>query len=145
MKQIIFTAFLILAFCLAAFAQDSKEIADPERYGKLAWKEEKFRLLNFLVYLSGNKNSEGILVLEFDNKTPTNERIKRLKRIVQFIDTKQFDRKQILFRISEGDSETTTHWIIENNKSTYLKENETHKIIKAEEFEKKIKELFSKK
>jgi hypothetical protein len=146
MKQVIFTAILILAFCFAAFAQDAREIADPARYDKIDWREEKPRLLSFLVYLSENKNSEGILVLEFDKKSSRKAKIRRLKRIVQFIDSKQFDRKQILFRISEGDSETTTYWIIENNKPTYLKEeDETHKIIKAEEFEKKIKELFPKK
>ena len=99
-----------------------------------------------MVYLSQNRANEGILALEFDNKTPRNEKIKKLKKIVQFIDSKQFDRKQILFRISEGDSESTTQWIIENNKFKWLKEeDENHRIIKAEQFEQKIKKLFPKK
>jgi len=145
MKQIIFTAILIFAFCFTAFAQNV-EIVDPERYGKLAWKSEKLRLLNFLVYLSWNKDSEGLLELEFDKKTSRNAKIKRLKKIVQLFDSKQFNRNQILFRISDGDSESTTQWIIEKNKFNWLKkDDENHRTIKVKEFEQKIKELFPRK
>ena len=147
MKRIIFITFLILAFCFIAFPQNEKSnppVIDPDRFGKMSWSEEKAKLDNFFLFLLDNKKSEGIIEFEFAKTSPISERINRLKKIYKFIDIRKADKKRIIFVISELDFEHTTYWIIESDFQWLKEKNKDHHVIVANEFERKIKELFPK-
>lgn len=66
-----FGIILILAFCFAAFAQIDNNIPpiiDPDSFYKLSWKDEKAQLDSFFIELVNHKETEGLIVLEFDKK-----------------------------------------------------------------------------
>ena len=144
MKQIIFTAILILAFCFAAFAQDGN-FEPLDRYGKVSANEEKAHFDNLFITLSRDKTYEGIIILQFHKKTSVGKRIKRVKRIINWSEFRKLDPNRITFMFSEEDFEQTIFLAFPPNYKLLGDLTKDYKSAKAEEFEQKIKELFPKK
>ena len=145
MKRIIFTAILVFVLCFAVFAQYKNRNPpniDFTYFSKMTWEKEKAVLDNFFIFFSENKGNEGLIDLQFDKKSFINERIDRIKRIIKYIDFRNINKKRILFRISEADTEET-FYVLDVKEFEWLKEeDENHKLIKADEFEQKINDIF---
>lgn len=144
MKQIIFTTFIIFAFCFAVSAQDLN-FEPLSSYAKASANEEKAHLDNLLITLSENETYEGVIILKFDKEISINKRIKRLQDIIRWAKFRKFDVNRISFMISEDASEYTTLFALQENDKFFEDLRKDYKLAKAEEFERKIKELFPKK
>ena len=142
----IFVTILIFAFYFEAFAQDRKFEPlsfDPlAHYGKVSANEEKVHLDNLFFKLSQDRAYEGIIVLEFNKKTSVNKRVNRLREIIKLAKFRRHDITQISFAISEKNSEHTTLLALQENSRFFEDLGKDYKLVKAEEFEEKIKELF---
>lgn len=101
----------------------------------------------FMISVKDYPNSEGLITLLFEKKDSRNYKTSLLKKIYKHLIFREFDLTQITFAISEGDFEEQTNlWVVppEAKFPKYVLD-ENYKIIKAEEFNQKINELFPKK
>ena len=121
MKQIIFTAILILAFCFAIFAQNEIKpnvpIIDPDIYGKMTWREERVRLDDFVNRLQENEDKIGFIVIDFGKNTTEAKKRSRLNRITSYlVKTKKIEKNRFnLVTSSVYDTETTKYLIVDKS------------------------------
>src|SRR3954470_4129165 len=107
MKQIIFTAILIFAFCFAAFAQTNENQLKTVKISEY-WQDPGSENAKFAVYdlnkeLQKNPNAEGIIKIQAaENKVI----IKQLLTIKSFLSFGKFDFTRFSFAISNKDQET---------------------------------------
>ena len=158
MKQLVFTAFLIFAVCNAAFAHKNNllensalvgfdELVMFDEYRKLPWKAEKARLENLFLTVAKDENLKSLIVIKFDKNESRKKKIKRLKKIAEFLDFMKVDKNKFTFAIMDFEREVTELWVepLDANLEDLLNEPEDYKIIKAEELKQKTDELFPKK
>lgn len=152
MSRIIFITILILAFIPAAFAQQEElpEIRcglSFDSFGKLPKEDLYGRLDNFFVALRNDPDAEGFLFLEFDKNQTKAEKLRTLNKISKHLNYRKFDRTRISFLISEGKAEWTILQIVPASAkiTEIISESAVQNIVKGEEFDQKIKELFPKK
>jgi len=151
MKQIIFTVILILAFSVAAFAQEEMpefRCGVPfDSFGKLHQYDLYARLDNFFVALLNDPTAKGFVKLKLNKNENKARKIKQLNEISKHLSARKFDRTRITFAIFEVDEKYTTLYVAPQQASIkdVVFENENYKVIKGEEFDQKIKELFPKK
>lgn len=136
--------------CNSAVSETVGVIAQPnleplDQYEKVSANDEKARLESLLVALSSNGTYEGVIILEFDKTTSINKRIKRIKEIIKWTKFRKSDVRRISFMISEKDSEQTTLLALEENSKFFKDLSKDYKLVKAEEFEQNLKEIFPKK
>jgi hypothetical protein len=149
-KQFVVSVILILAFGIVSFAQEDMRIADPvpfDSFGKLSLNDQEGRFDNFFAFLSKAESSKGILVLELNKNESKSKKDKRLKEISRHFDLRKIDKSRIAFAVYQNDTEFTKLRLIPKIKDAtdLYDESEGYKIIRGEEFEQKIKELFAKK
>jgi hypothetical protein len=151
MSRIIFITILIFAFCPAVFAQEKLPIVDPrpfDRFGESRLNDEKGRFDNFFITLSKDKNAQAVVFFQLDKHESKAEKRQRLREISKFFNLGKIDKSRFTFLVYEEEEEFTTFWIIPENTSwndlLYF-EDKDYKLIKGEEFEQKIDELFPKK
>ena len=152
MKQIIFSIILILAFSLVAFAQQEEIPEIPCRlpydtFGKLTKEYLYGRLDNFFIGLRNDPGAEGFLILTLDKNQTKAKKLQTLKEVSKHLNYRKFDRTRISLLISEGEAEWTILQIVPPGAkiTQIIPESEVPNIIKGEELEQKIKELFPKK
>lgn len=116
-----------------------------DRFGKLSKNDERARLQNFFYFLSQEAAWEGVVILRFDKKVPTNKRIKRIARIINSIKFLKYDITRITFMTSEDKPEETVFFAFAENSEFFKDLSKEYKTLKAEEFKQKIKDLFPKK
>ena len=147
MKHFILTAILFLSFGFAAFAQSNippKLPEDPlDNYGKLSLNRQKARLDVLFARLKEDKTSEGLIVFRFAEKENRKHKILHSREIQRFISFEHIEKNRISFAILEGDSETTTLWLIPEGADLPSELKVTnYKLIKAEDFDKEVQKLF---
>lgn len=138
MKQIVFTVILIFAFCFTAFAD-----SPLDSYGKISWKDETARLDSLAVELYRNKDFNAVIFLDFDKKIFNKSAKNRLRKIFSHLfEKRKIEKRRVTFVIAEKTDEHTIFWLI--SPSVKLPECDNCQIVKAEDFEQKIKKLFPK-
>ena len=139
MKQIIFTASLIFAFCFVAFA-----IEPFDSYAKISWEEERMKLDNLAIVLYQDKNLIARLSFEVDEKTSERKIIKRLNNIYSYLTNKRrVDKNRISFDISKKNKEYTTYFVMKSGLQPLSCENCS--VIEGRKFGQKIKKTISEK
>jgi hypothetical protein len=118
-----------------------------DMFGKLPNNELYGRLDNYFVALINDPTSEGLIVLEFDKNETKAKKIKRLNDISKHLKIRRFDRTRLSFLIAEVDKEYTRLYIVPPTAkfTEIISEPDLPNIIKGEELDRKIKELFPKK
>ena len=127
---------------------DSLPIEEPyEILGKPVKKRlglYKARIESFIFPIKDYPNSEGLITVRFEKNESRISKISRLRKIYNVFIFRKFDLTRITFAISEDNyPEETTLWLIPPS-AMFPKYVKDYTIIKAEEFEQKIKELFPK-
>lgn len=126
MKQVIFTAILILTLYLSVSAQTEEfqnmPITDPDIFGKMSWKDEKLRLDDFAKGLKIEKDRVGFIVLQFDKNTTQDQKRKRMSRITAYlVKTKKIEKDRFNLVITALlNTEETMYWLV--NKSEIPKQ-----------------------
>lgn len=168
MKRIIFTAIFFSAVCLTALAQTSENqfsqiehispnqlflpeeflINSPfDRFGKLAADDYKARTDNFMIGVNQDPYYEGLISAVLDKRESRNRKIAVLKIMYNHFIFRKYDLSRFTFAVSEMETEQRiTLWIVPlgadyPTHAPALEET----VIKAEEFNQKINELFPKK
>ena len=149
MKQIIAGLILILAFSFVSFAQKEIRIVDPhpfDSFGKLSLNDRKGRFDNFFAALSNNGDAKGVVIFELDKNESKAKKRKRLEEISKRFNFRKIDKFRFKFIVYEGDEEFTTFRLIPKTKNwdDLLYEDRDYKLIKGEELQQKINELFPK-
>lgn len=105
------------------------------------------RLDNYLVALRNDPTADGLIALEFDKAESREKKIKRLNIILAHVNLRRFDKSRLKFLLSEADEEYTKLYIVPQgaNLTRVFSESEVQSIIKGEEIERRMKELFPKK
>jgi hypothetical protein len=157
MKRFLLSIFLILAFCFTAFAQNFNflttgfyassfdEIIKFDQYWHLSIKDEKSRLDNLFNSLANDKNTKGLIAFRLNKNDSVKKKLKRFKAISRHLNYRMTDKSRITFAFLKTDEEETIIWLQPQDVDLMpliSSENEKYKIIKAEEFEQKITELF---
>lgn len=121
-------------------------IIEPlDDFGRVSSNEYKTRIDSFLFTVANNPNSEGLINQMFDKKATRKYKISLLKSIIKFLSFRKFDLTKISFAISREETEERTLFWVTLAGGKYPKYIETDcETIKAEELEKKLKELFPK-
>ena len=116
-------------------------------FGKLPTRAVEARLDNYFVALRNDPASEGLIALEFDKTESRAKKIKRLNIILAHVSLRGLDKSRLKFLLSEADEELTKLYIVPQgaNLTRVFSESEVQSIIKGEEIERKMKELFPKK
>lgn len=121
---------------------------DPifDSFGKLPKIELDGRLDNFFVAIMSDAAAEGLIVLEFDKTESRVKKIKRLNEILKHVNRRRF-KSRLKFLISETDEEYTRFYVVPPGAklTQVISESDLQNIIKGEELEQKIKELFPRK
>lgn len=120
---------------------------DPvDKFGKIALDDRKARLDSFLIQIANDPDGEGLIVLTLEKRDSRTYKISLLKNILKFLEWRKADLTRISFAISEQDfDEQTTLWLVPPGAKLPIAEDEYYEIIKAEELDQKINELFPKK
>lgn len=124
-------------------------IGEPvDRFGKLKTSDEyKARIDAFMISINQDPSYEGLILVALDKGDSRNYKIWGLKQIYKALIFRKYDLTRITFAISEANyEERISLWIVppEAKYPTNAPDlDET--IIKAEEFNQKINELFTKK
>ncbi|HLL99821.1 MAG TPA: hypothetical protein VK400_02095 [Pyrinomonadaceae bacterium] len=116
-----------------------------DRFGKLPKIDFYVRLDNLFVGLRNDPAAEGLIILAFDKTETRAKKIKRLNEILKHTNRRKFDKSRLkFFIVEEADEESTTLYIVpQDAKNTQvISQSEAQHIIRGEEIERKIKELF---
>lgn len=118
-----------------------------DMFGKLPRNYLYGRLDNYFVALRNDPTAKGLITLEFDKNETKAKKIKRLNDISKHLKIRRFDRTRLSFLIVEVDEEYTRLYILPPTAkfTEVMSESEVQNIIKGEELDQKIKELFPKK
>lgn len=118
-----------------------------DKFGELPKNDLYARLESFFAAIKNNPAAQGLIALEFDKTETRAEKIKRLNEILDYVKRSKFDKSQLKFLISETDGKNTTLYIVPQGAklAQAVSESVLPNIIKGEEIERKIKELFPKK
>ncbi len=136
--------------CISDVSKTVAVISPPNdepfsQYRKVSANDEKAQIDNLYYYLSLNENYKGIILLEFDRKIPVNKRIKRLEEVIKWLKLRKYDVSRLSFSIAEDDSKNTTILLLQEKSKIFENLSKGYKLIKGEEFEKKLNALFPKK
>lgn len=126
----------------------SLPIYEPfDRFGKLKELNEYLaRIDGLFISLNENLLSEGLIIISFEKKDGRSYKLSHLKKMIKFINFRKYDLTRITFAISEGDfEELTIFWIVPPGAEYPIDKDLENTIIKGEELEQKINELFPKK
>lgn len=115
-----------------------------DMFGKMPENDVYGRLDNYLVSLRNDWKAEGFIALEFDKTESRAKKIKRLKGVLAHINRRKFDKSRLKFLISEADEEYTRLYAVPPGKKLWdaVNEPENYMLIKGEEIERKINEVF---
>jgi hypothetical protein len=118
-----------------------------DSFGKLDKEDLYGRLDNFFVALRNDPGAQGFFILELDKNETKTKRLRTLNEISRHLKFRRFDRTRFIFLISEGEAESTIlHIVPPGAKLTQvISDADLQNIIKGEELDQKIKELFAKK
>jgi len=104
------------------------------------------RIDGFMIPVEDYPKSEGLITITFEKNDNRNYKISLLKKIFNVFVFRKFDLTRITFAISENDyPEETVLWVVPPDAKFPKYVDKNYAIIKAEEFEQRIKELFPKK
>ncbi|CAN5525184.1 hypothetical protein BH10ACI1_BH10ACI1_23380 [soil metagenome] len=126
----------------------SRPIYEPLiSFGKLKNSNEYLACIDVLfIELNNNSSYEGLIIIRFVKSDSRNYKILYLKKIRRLINFRKYDITRLTFAISERDSEEYTTFLVGQSfaklQEDYLKDG--YKIIKGEELEQRINELFPK-
>lgn len=140
MKQIIFTATFIFAFCFAAFAQtnvsQSKAVKISEyekdygsEYGKLAIDDTTNALQN-------DMNAEGVVRIQAAGNYEITRQLIQIKNLLKF---RQVDLTRFSFAIRKNDEQIIQYWVVPSTEK--IPDCEDCIIIRAEDYD-KLKDFF---
>jgi hypothetical protein len=117
-----------------------------DTFGHLPKNDLYGRLDNFFVSIRNDSGAEGLVVLEFNKADARAKKIKRLNEILAHVKRRKF-ASRLKFLISEADEEYTRFLLIPRGADLkqVIDESDLPKIIKGEDLERKIKELFPRK
>ncbi len=130
------------------FAIETLAIIEPyDDFGKIALNDYRSRLDNLISKLANNPNSEGLITLEFAKNSRDKYKISLLRNINKQFIFRKFDLTRISFAIAKKNiHEQSVFWITsaDEKRPKYVYVKEDYQIVKAEELERKLKELFPK-
>lgn len=115
-----------------------------DMFGKLPKNDVYGRLDNYFVALINDPTAEGVIILEFAKTETRAKKIKRLKEVLAHVNYRKLPKSRLEFLISEADEEYTRLFIVPQGKkiSDVRDDTESYDLLKGEEIEQKIKELF---
>jgi hypothetical protein len=118
-----------------------------DTFGKLPRNDLYSRLDNLFVTIRLDPAAEGLIALEFDKAETRAKKIKRLNEILKHVNYRKLDKSRLKFLISEAGEEYTKLYIFPRGAklTQVIDESEVPNVIKGEEIERKIKELFPQK
>jgi hypothetical protein len=86
------------------------------------------------------------MVLHLDKNVPSKENLSRLRKIFKHIKRRNLDQNRIIFAVIKNDiNEQTWLWTIPPGAKLPVSENQNAVLISGEEFQKKVKTVFSNK
>ena len=137
MKQIVFTAILVFAFCFAVFAQknenQSKATKISEYWEDPSTENGKFALHDLSLELQKDLNAEGIIKVQAKENKGIISQIGKIKNQIAF---KKIDLDRISFAINTKDKEVIQYWFVPLGKN--IPDCEDCIIIRAEDYDKLI-------
>lgn len=156
MKQIIFTTILIFALCFAASAHEynfpsnylfmkSDEYVIFDEYENINIKDEKERLNSLSRKIAEDKTLKGFIVLRLAKNESKKKKIKRLRTTAKHFAVRKVDKTRFSLAIFDDERTKTVFYVEPETVDLSLllpNESRNHKIIKAEDLEQQIKELF---
>lgn len=159
MKQIIFTAILILGFNFVAVAQQGNyllvnnaytvdEVTVFDMFGKLPLIEQKARLDNLFHILTNDKTLISFIEFRLNKNETRKKKMNRFKAISKHFNNRKVDKSRFTLVFIEDEEERTTIWVQPQDANfipVLIGETAPYKLIKADKLEEKINELFSKK
>lgn len=160
MKEILFTAILILVFCFATFSQTGNflpvvtftskydEIMVFDSFGKLPLREQKARLDNLFHTISNNETLISFIEFRLDKNESRKKIIKRFKAISEHFNRRNVNKSRFTLIFIESKDELTTIWAQPQDAGftpISVSESAPYKLVKADKLEEKINELFPKK
>lgn len=127
------------------FGIASLPIGEPvDSIGKIKLQDYLPRIDAFFHELIVNKDYEGLITIDFDRKDSRTYKKSLLQSIQKFIKLRKFDSSRITFAIADSEGEITELWLVPPG-AYFPKYATDYTIIKGEDLEQKINELFSKK
>ena len=119
-------------------------IGEPaDRFGKEGFWDLRGKLDVYMAVVRDSPTYEGFITVEFNRKDKREYKIKRLKQIYSQFVFRKFDLTRITIAVSEGDyPETLTLWTMHPG-AKVPKYARGFRLIKAEEFSKAIKNVFT--
>jgi len=148
---------LIFAFSFPTFAQKVSflpvnflshkfdEIMVFDQFGKLPLNDQKARLDALFTTITNDKTLISFIEFRLNKKESRKKKIKRFKAISRHFDRRKVDKTRFILAFVEGDEEITSIYVQPQNVSLGYLPSDNYKIVKGEEFEQKIQELFPKK
>ena len=136
MKKAVLIAILFVFLNFAVFSQTKgkqNSLVKFDEFERLTECEEGARLDNFLIELSKNKNSKGMIIFR-SNKERENHR--RMFRVDSYLYFRKVDRTQISYVIDNNDNPKIELWIAFENGE--IEKCKNCKVIKAAEFKNPI-------
>lgn len=115
-----------------------------EPFGKVTLNEYREKLDRLFSSLENNPRAEGLISISFDKSNNRKYKISLLKNIKKHITFRKFDPARITFAVTEkGSTEENIFWLIPSgaNFPRYIRKR-NYQIIRAEDLETEIKELF---
>lgn len=111
MKRTLFTAILFFVFSFAVFSQTTSEQNSPvkfDEFERVSECEEGARLDNFLIELSKNKNTKGIIIFRSNKERENYRRVFRIDTYLYFRDV---DKTQISYVIDNNNNPKIELWV----------------------------------
>ena len=135
MKQIIFAAILIFAFCFAAFAQSNEKQLKAAKVSEY-WEDPgsengKFSIFDLYEKLQKSPNAEGLIKIQSREPNHIVQQLAKIKRLLAF---GKFDLTRISFAISNKDKEIIQYWFVPLTEN--IPDCEDCIIIRAEDYDK---------
>lgn len=126
------------------FGIASLPIGEPvDNFGKTSLDTHRSRLDVFIAQLANNPNAEGLIHIDLAEEDSRSYKTSLLKNIYGHLIFRKFDVTRIVFAISERKSERTVLWIVPaGGKFPKYVLNENYQIIRAEDLNQKLKNLF---
>lgn len=135
MKQIIFAAIYIFAFCFAAFAQtnlnQSKAIKISEYWEDPGSEDVKFSTYNLFQELQKSQSSKGIIKIQSKERKQIYKQLRKIKSELKF---GQVNLIRISFALSNKGKEIVQYWFVPLTEN--IPDCEDCVIIKAEDYDK---------
>lgn len=151
MKRTILILLLTILSSFVSYSQNTEEvpqiIGEPaDNYGKMSFRDESARLDSFIINVLNSPGYKGLMVLHLDKNVSPKENLSRLRKIFKHIKYRKLEENRIIFAVIKDDiSEQTWLWTVPPEAKLPISESQNAVLINGEEFQERVKTIFSNK